>query len=181
LTEPATGEAAGGLSVGRYRFLRYWSVNVWLAQRGGWSFPGFAYTEADVTRLKALADAASGTAVMVWLAATVVIYIALAAGLVTAAFSALSVLVPNPADVPAAGFFGGLILAVAGMLVLGLPLSITLGGWIADKLAGAPPPQSPGDLALASKVGEQFLRMGLIVGVLMAASVAGWTWLLRGR
>lgn len=167
------------MSVGGYRLLRYWSLNLWLARRSGWSFPGFSYTDAEAERLKALSDAIGGTAGLVWLAATVAICLALAAMLITGLFSLLSAMFPNPADLPAAGFFGALVLAAVGMVALGLPLSIALGGWIADLVAGPPPPPGPGDAALAAKVGGQFVRMGLVVAVLMVAMAVGWSFLLR--
>jgi hypothetical protein len=75
---PTNSEPAPALSVGRYRFLRYWSLNMWLASKSGWSFPGFSYTDAEAQRLKAHADAISGGASLAWLGSTVVIYLAIA-------------------------------------------------------------------------------------------------------
>lgn len=179
LSLPSTSlEDAPPLPAGKFRFLRYWSVNIWLAQSTGWSFPGFSYTDDETARIKALAGAASRTAVIVWLAATVVIYMLIAGVLMGALFWVLSIIWPNPADVSEIGFFGALIFALAGMIALGMPLSITLGGWAADLLSSAPPPPAPGDAALAAKVGRQFRRIGLILSVLVAVAAVVWGFLL---
>jgi len=177
LPSPNLGDEPA-LPAGRFRFLRYWSVNMWLAQSSGFSFPGFSYTDAEMARIKALSDATSQVAVIVWLAATAVIYISLGGIVVTGLFSVLSVISPNPAQISEVGFFGGMILAIAGMVALGMPLSISLGGWIADLLSSPPPPAEPGDVALAAKVRRQFRRMGAIVAVLMGVAAVGWGFLL---
>jgi hypothetical protein len=179
LTQPANPPAAAQpLSAARFRFLRYWAVNVWLANG---SFPGFAYTDEESRRLKTLADAASRTAVVVWLAATTVIYIALAGVLVSGVFALLPVFWPSPAGVPEAAFFGAMLLAVGAMVGLGLPLSISLGGGAADLLSSPPPSSSePSDVALAGKVSRQFRRMGVMVAVLMVVVAVGSA-VLSGR
>jgi hypothetical protein len=179
LSQPSTSlEREPALTASGFRFLRYWSINMWLAQSTGGSFPGFSYTEAETRRIKALAEAASRIAVIVWLAATVVIYIALAGVLMAGLFSLLSVIWPNPANVSEGGFFGAMIFAVAGMVALGLPLSIGLGGWVADLISGAPSPPEPADAALAAKVGRQFRRMGLFLAAFMGLAAAACAFLL---
>jgi hypothetical protein len=64
------------------------------------------------------------------------------------------------------------------MVALGLPLSIGLGGWVADLISGAPSPPEPADAALAAKVGRQFLRMGLFLAAFMGLAAAACAFLL---
>ncbi|HLY54080.1 MAG TPA: hypothetical protein VKS60_00900 [Stellaceae bacterium] len=157
------------LPPGDRRFLRYWSLNVALARSGGWeSIPGFGYDEAERSRIATLAGAVPAGAVACWLAAAVAIYIGLAAaGVIGVVVPAISFLWPNPANMPATGFFAlmasGLCLAIG----FGLPLSIAWGGAIADRLgAGAEPPEEPGDAPLLGKMRGQFRRIGWILACL---------------
>ncbi len=182
MAETAEGLPSAALTKGRRRFLRYWALNVAFARQGGWgSIPGFAYTDAETSRLDELAHGFSRSGILIWLAATTVIYIVLAAVVLAVVMgAALSLLWPDSTKVPEAGFFTALGLVLVLMIGLGLPSSIALGGALADALS---PPwtlaDSPDDPALAAKVGRQFRRMGLVMAVLVIAGATGWAAFFR--
>ena len=178
----ANGADAGALSPSRRSFLRYWSLNMTLLRRAGWRWvPGFSYGGDEQRRMDELAAGIPRGAILAWLGATVLIFLVVAIAAMTAILgTALTVLWPNPADMPEAGFF--VIMALALMLAIGvgMPLSIAWGGAVADRIAPAPPAiDGTGDAARYAKVRGQFRRMGLALGVCFLAA-AGW-WALIGR
>ncbi|HEY5070444.1 MAG TPA: hypothetical protein VII63_00290 [Caulobacteraceae bacterium] len=180
MSEPARAVAP---SPPRRVFLRYWSLNVALARQAGWGWiPGFTYSQAEQRRMGELAAAIDQRARITWLAATALIFILAAAAMMTAALgTALTLLWPHPGDIPEAGFFALLALVMVLSIAIGLPLSIFLGGALADWAAPAPRSVgAPGDGALEAKVRAQFARMAVILGVLFTAAAFAW-WALLGR
>jgi hypothetical protein len=185
MSQPAAAsDAAAALSPAKRRFLRYWSVNMAMVWAGGWgadAFPGFGYTETEQARMQALASQTTAAAIWVWMAAAVLIYIALAAaGMGAAMWAAFSLLWPNPDKVSEPGLLGLIVLVLVVMVGFGMPLSIGVGGALADGLNNHPTDDDPGDAALAAKITRQFRRMALVLAVLVAVAAPVWAW-LAGR
>jgi hypothetical protein len=153
---------AQALTPSRRRFPRYWSLNMTLARTFGWVWmPGFTYGPDEWRRFEALAAAIPRRAVMIWLFATALIFVLLAAVVMIGVLGvALTVLWPNPTDMPEAGFFALLIAVIVLAIGFGMPLSIVWGGAIADWLEpGTPAVEAADDGALYAKIGRQFRRM----------------------
>ena len=168
------------LTPSRRRFLRYWSLNMTLARTFGWVWmPGFTYGPDEWRRFEALAAAIPRRAVTIWLVATALIFILLAAVATTGVLGvALTVLWPNPADMPEAGFFALLISVIVLAIGFGMPLSIVWGGAIADWLEpGTPAVEAADDGALHAKISRQFRRMAVFLGVAVAVTTVVWTFL----
>jgi hypothetical protein len=157
------------ISAGNRRFLRYWAVNVSIVYAGGWSWiPGFPYKEEEKSRLAAIAASVPGAAVTVWLAAaTIFFFLVLIVLVVGVMVPLITLLWPDPANMSATGFVS--ILALLMLVSIGwvMPLSIALGGAVADYLAGDPPPPDlPGDAALCAKIHHQFWRLCAIIATI---------------
>ena len=152
----------------RNRFLRYWSLNVVLAKSSGYRYLlGFPYNEAEQRRIETIGGSIPGRAVIIWLSAAVVIFIALAlAGVIGLMVPALTLLWPDPAKMPGLGFASVMALIMILALGFGMPISIALGGAVADRLADvAAPAWEPGDAALYAKIRSQFLRLAAIFSI----------------
>src|SRR5471032_2321941 len=136
------------LSPGRFRFLRYWFLNMKLARGTGQGvFLGFSYDADEQARMDALAAGASATVIMVWLAAVVAAYLLVAIASVVAVIGAALVTVWRDVnDVPEAEILAAIALILVMMIGFAMPLSISAGGWIADAAWRTRPGQSPGDV-----------------------------------
>ncbi len=147
------------------RFLRYWSLNVALARRQGWAWiPGFPYSDAELARIEAIAASVSFGATAVWLLATTILFIVIAgAAMLGVMWPIVTVAWPDPATMPAAPFFVLMAMQIGLALCIVLPLSLTLGGAIADRANTAPPmTDAPEDAALCRKMRAQFWRFGAV-------------------
>ena len=115
------------LSPGRFRFLRYWSLNMKLARGTGQGvFPGFSYDADEQARMDALAAGASATVIMVWLAAVVAAYLLVAIASVVAVIGAALVTVWRDVnDVPEAEILAAIALILVMMIGFAMPLSIS--------------------------------------------------------
>jgi hypothetical protein len=132
-------------------FLRYWSLNMAYAWANGIPTTGFSYDDREQARMLDLARSISGRAAIIWLGAAVILFILVAIAAVA------GVMVPivthawsGPAKMPALAFFLLLFSVCAVTVGLGLPLAITLGGALADRLDG-------GDDAAALPIDDDIL------------------------
>ena len=164
------------LSLSHRRFLKYWSLNMTLARSGGWGWtPGFSYDDAEWERIAALAETVPGFATFIWLSATAVLFILLAALACAAIFVPL-LLWTKAEDLPSFGVFIALIALIgAGSVGFGLPLAMVWGGAIADRVdPGTALPDLPGDAALYRKVRRQLTRVVVVCGGLIVPAALFW-------
>jgi hypothetical protein len=178
-TEPAAGEpVADGLTPGARRFLRYWALNMRLVQLGSpGSWPlGFSYDDDEARRLAELAAGVSRDTFLIWLAATVVIYIVSMGSVMVAVMGfVLTVVWPHAGKLQEGVFFTALALVLALGLAVGMPASIQIGGWTADAMTHwSGPPPAPADAPLHAKVRRQFQRMALVVAALTIVAALVW-------
>lgn len=168
----------GGAQAYNRRFLRYWSLNVALARKQGWpSIPGFPYTDDEFSRIETIAAGISGGAVVLWMFATVVLFIAIAGIVMVGGFWPLLTFGwPDPSKLSATTFFVGMAVLIGLSLCIGLPLSLTLGGAIADRVDSGPGlTDAPGDAALCHKMRAQFWRFGAVFAGLFLPAALVWT------
>jgi hypothetical protein len=169
MTTPDSDPAAATapiLSPRERRFLKYWALNMSLASSNGMPAPGFSYDSAEWRRLLTIARSVPGAATTIWLAVTVVVYLALAAMGMIGAGAIISLLWPDPASVPETGFFALLGMVIMLLLGLGMPLSLGLGGAAGDRFVAAPfVEEDPADAALVAKIRRQFRRIGAIAAM----------------
>jgi hypothetical protein len=164
----------------RRRFLRYWSLNITLAKRTGQGvLPGFSYDEAETSRMAELAAGATSSVIMLWLAAVTLTYLLVAVAAVGGVIgTALATVWRNTADVSEPQIYAAIAMILVVMIGAAMPLSIALGGAVADTLWRARPAEAPGDAALCAKVFGRFRRVGMVTGVLAIIAATGWAVLL---
>jgi hypothetical protein len=167
----------------RRRFLRYWSLNITLALRSGQSvLPGFSYDGAETSRMAELAAGATRPVIFVWLGAVTLTYLLVAIAAVGAVIgTALATIWRNAARVSEPQIYAAIALMLVVMIGAAMPLSIAIGGAVADTLWRTRPAEASGDAALYAKVVRQFRRLGLVTGVLAVVAAIGWGVALGSR
>jgi hypothetical protein len=156
------------LSPGGRRLLCYWSLNVMLARAGGWRWlPGFSYDPPEQRRIAEIAAAIPGAAVLAWLTATIALFIGLASAAITGFMVPMMALLwPDPSMMSGLDFALLMAIVLLAALGLGMPLAMSLGGAVADRLGGHPLLlETPGDATLAAKIRGQFWRFGAALSI----------------
>jgi len=151
-----------------HTFLRYWSFNMTIAWAVQMATPGFSYSEPEKTRMHDLAGSISGRSALIWLGATIVLYILIAAAAVVGGMvPILTYAWPDPSTMPAAPFFALLLAVIALTIGFGLPISIAVAGTLADWAGGERDiPALPTDGLIRAKVRWQLWRLiTLLCGV----------------
>jgi hypothetical protein len=159
---------AAVLSPGGRRLLHYWSLNVMLARAGGWGWiPGFSYDPPEQRRIAEIAAAIPGAAVLAWLTATIAIFIGIAIAATTGFMVPMMALLwPDPSMMSGLSFALLMAMVLLATFGLGMPLAMSLGGAVADRVGGCPRlPEAPGDAALAARIRGQFWRFGAALSI----------------
>jgi hypothetical protein len=179
IASPELGEAPA-LSRGKFRFLRYWSLNITLARSMGQSqFPGFSYTDDEWSRMEVLSTGLTAAGIWLWLGVVVLSYLIAAALAVSGVLgTAVSTIWRAHPNIPETQFFAAMALIIVMLIGIGMPFSIAFGGLVADPLWRNKPVEAPGDAALHAKVSRQFRNMGLVTGGLVLAIAALWGFVL---
>jgi hypothetical protein len=180
LVSPELGDTRA-LSPGKFRFLRYWSLNITLARSMGQSeFPGFSYGDDEWTRMEVLSTGLTTAGIWLWLGVVVLSYLIAAAVAVGGVLgTALSLLWRGHPAPPESQFFAVIALIIVVLIGVGMPFSIAFGGLVADPLWRNKPAEAPGDFALHAKVSRQFRNMGLVTGGLVLVIALLWGFVLR--
>jgi hypothetical protein len=168
------------------RFLDYWSANMcfaWELSHGA-QWPGFRYSDGERALMRERAERISRGQFRAFMATATILFI-VAAGLLVGLgmVPLLGWFWPDPARMPAAGFFG--IMAAVIALAIGPVFLAVLraSAWLADRMArgGAAPAPATDEhaalsaVALSAKVRWQFLRMALVLGGLFVPGVLLWS------
>lgn len=142
----------------------------------GMNWPGFSYTDAEWTRMRALAEAVPAVAFAKFVTWTTVIFLVVAAtGIVGVFVPLLMLLFPDPAKNGGVAFACRLAACALLILVLGFALAMNLAArWSADEAMRAQLHTTADDAALAAKVRWQINRIALIMcGARCRASSCG--------
>ena len=156
------------LSTSQERLLRYWGLNMGIAMEmsGGATWPMFRYCKAEQARFISITDDLPGKAMWVFFAATVVVFLVMAAlAVVLILLPILALVAPNPADLTPLPFVLAMALVIIVSLALSFPLSLAIGARLGDAWGGGTcAAAEPGDHDLYAKIRRQFLRFALIAG-----------------
>ena len=145
--------------------LRGWATNMVVAFRFlGWRRNGFNYTDAEQSRLRAIAADRSSAAFAVWFVLTAVLLMGAVVPLIGFILTHL----------PKSMSMLGLPAVVLSALIVA-PLAIGFAGGITDLLFRAPPfAEADGDAALYGKFQTQLLMVGS-VAIVIALVLAWWS------
>jgi hypothetical protein len=150
-------------------FSRFWSSNMDMVHARGQTWPGFAYTDEERTRMHGIAGLTGGLEFFVAIVLIVIFTLVIAGLCVGAMFWRLQVKYgSDPSKTPAIEFFFYLALAVVLTVAGGMPLATVGACWINSRLFH-PKPESLPDIEfsrhLFAKAMWQIVRMGAVATV----------------
>jgi hypothetical protein len=158
--------------------LAFWARNMVPIRAGGWTWPGFDYSDVEWRRLLVLAKTVSPDAFFLFQAATALLVlaeIALVVGIGGGAIVApLYQMIPP--DWALAGSLGLLVVIPAATFLLfgyGFPLAMRIASALAmNDAMRAQLSVAPGDASLAAKIPGQFRRMAAFIAGILFLIVA---------
>ena len=115
--------------------LRYWAMNM-AAVNYNWI--GFDYSSSERHRLGALTREMPEGSYVSWVAATVVLYGLLLMLVVPVFMGPLLILYPTGTVTPASLFYMACGSMIVFLLSFGMPLAMSLGGGVVNRMCGAP-------------------------------------------
>jgi hypothetical protein len=157
--------------------LAFWARNMTAVSDAGMKkWPGFAYTDAELVRMRVLAQTVTPAAFGKFVVWTTVVFLAVAAAGIVGVFGPLLiVLFPDPAQM-AAWKFASLLAACAFLiLTLGLALSMSLAArWSADDAMRKELHATAEDAVLGAKVRWQINRIALLMCGALVPGILIW-------
>jgi hypothetical protein len=152
-------------------FLPFWAANMLHVRDKGLDWFGFRYSADEWARFEALAAPVSEGRYRAFLFVNALLFIVVAAALIGLVMvPVLTLLSPDPAQLPATAFFGVLGTIILVCFAIVLPTTMALAARLVAA-TGAPAPAEAGDDALAALVRWQILRMGLFVTAIAFALI----------
>ncbi len=142
----------------------FWSSYMARVDDAGMSWPGFSYSESEMTRMRALAEHVRDSSIIKFQLWTAAIFIALAAVAIAVLFAFLTWLYPDPARTPAYVFVCILAMCCFITIGFGVPAAMALASRLSAggvDLSGVAPDAR--DAALAAKIRFQCWRMTAIM------------------
>lgn len=162
-----------GITGGALARLAFWAKGMVSINNARMEWPGFSYSEAEWTRMRALSEPIGAGTYQLFTIVNAGIFIAIAAIGIAGVFLPLAtVLFPIPAQTSALKF--SLLLAACAFLIigLGLPVSMRLSAMlVGGKTLRAALVPAAGDEALAAKVSWQINRIMLIMCGLLVPGI----------
>ena len=157
--------------------VRYWAFNMTLVHNRGVQWPGFGYTEEEITEMRSISEGYPKIEFYVWLTLVVVFALVIFAGVATAGLSLLSYATggeKNMANTPAPLFYLSLALQLLVSLSLGFPLAMIPAAALVGRVFAVKNDDLPNGTTTAHYFHKLWFQIARIASVVVALCVPLW-------